>query len=76
MEVGSPSPHRNWVQNPSPNPGKEAHQRETYQALDHLQQLFHDHCDALVAKQSANDLEVRGPHKVPVAAIDARIGQV
>lgn len=55
---------------------KEAHLRETYQTLDNLEQLLHDHCDALVAEQSADDLEVRRPHEVPVAAVNAGVGQV
>lgn len=50
--------------------------RETYQALHDLQQLLHDHCNALVAEQPADDLEVRRPHEVPVAAINARVCQV
>lgn len=55
----------------TPPPGEGSPPRETYQALDHLQQLFHDHCNALVAEQPADDLEVWRPHKVPVAAVDA-----
>lgn len=69
-----PFPHYNWVQNPLPWKGSPW--RETYQALHDLQQLLHDHCNALVAKQPADDLEVRRPHEVPVAAINARVCQV
>lgn len=47
-----------------------------YQALDDFQQFLHDHSDALVAQQSADGLEVRGPHKVPVGAIDVAVGNV
>lgn len=47
-----------------------------YQALDDLQQLLHDNRDALVAEQPADDLEVRGPHEVAVAAVNAGVGQV
>ena len=46
------------------------------QALDDFQQFLHDHSDALVAQQSADGLEVRGPHKVPVGAIDVAVGNV
>lgn len=48
----------------------------THQALDDLEQLLHDHRDALVAEQPADDLEVRRPHEVPEAAINAGVGQV
>lgn len=48
----------------------------THQALDDLEQLLHDHRDALVAEQPANDLEVRRPHEVPEAAVNAGVGQV
>lgn len=47
-----------------------------YQALDNFQQFLHDYGDALVAQQSADGLEVRGPHKVPVGAIDVAVGNV
>lgn len=47
-----------------------------YQALDDLQQLLHDHGDALVAQESADGLEVRGPHEVPVGAVDVAVGDV
>lgn len=47
-----------------------------YQALDDLQQFLHDHGDALVAQQSADGLEVRGSHKVPVGAVDVAVGNV
>lgn len=40
--------------------------RFTHQAFDNLQQLLHDHSDALIAQQSAHDLDVRGTQKVPV----------
>ena len=57
-------------------PVKETPLRETHQALDNLQQLFHDHCNALVAQQPADDLKVWRSHKVPVAAINAGVGKV
>lgn len=47
-----------------------------YQALDDFQQFLHDHGDALVAQQSADGLEVRGPHKVAVGAVDVAVGNV
>lgn len=48
----------------------------THQAFDDLQQLLHHHGDALVAQQSAHDLDVRGTHKVPVGAKYAAVRQV
>lgn len=47
-----------------------------YQALDDLQQFLHDHSDALVTQESADGLEVRGPHEVPVGAVDVTVGDV
>lgn len=47
-----------------------------YQALDDLQQFLHDHSDALVTQESADGLKMRGPHKVPVGAVDVAIGNV
>lgn len=47
-----------------------------YQALDDLQQFLHDHSDALVTQESADGLEMRGPHKVPVGAVDVAVGDV
>lgn len=47
-----------------------------YQALDDLQQFLHDHSDALVTQESADGLEVRGPHEVPVGAVDVAVGNV
>lgn len=47
-----------------------------YQALDDLQEFLHDHCDALVTQESADGLEVRGAHKVPVRAVDVAVGNV
>lgn len=47
-----------------------------YQALDDLQQFLHDHCDALVTQESADGLEVRRAHKVPVRAVDVAVGNV
>ena len=49
---------------------------QTYQALDNLQQLFHHHGDALVTKETADGLEVRGAHKVPVGAVYVGVGDV
>lgn len=48
----------------------------TYQALDNFQEFLHDHSNALVAQQSADGLEVRGAHEVPVRAIDVAVGNV
>lgn len=61
---------------PSPLEGGRTLRRGTYQALDDLQQLLHDDRDALVAEQPADDLEVRGPHEVPEASVDAGVRQV
>lgn len=47
-----------------------------YQALDDFQELLHDHSNALVAQQSADGLEVRGAHEVPVRAVDVAVGNV
>lgn len=47
-----------------------------YQALDDLQQFLHDHSDALVTQESADGLKMRGPHKVPVGAVDVAVGNV
>lgn len=47
-----------------------------YQALDYLQQLLHDHGNALVTQESADGLEVGGPHEVPVGAVDVAVGDV
>lgn len=47
-----------------------------YQALDDLQQFLHDHRDALVPQQSADGLEMRGSHEVPVGTIDVAVGNV
>lgn len=47
-----------------------------YQALDDLQELLHDHSDALVTQESANGLEMRGPHEIPVGAVDVAVGDV
>lgn len=55
---------------------KEACPGNTHQALDDLQQLLHDHGDALVAKEPADDLKVWRSHEVPVAAVNAGVGQV
>lgn len=52
------------------------HVARPYQTLDDLQQLLHDHGDALVAQESADGLEVRGPHEVPVGAVDVAVGDV
>lgn len=51
-------------------------QPQNYQALDDLQQLFHDHCDPLIAKKPADRLEMRWPHKIAVGAIDVTVGNV
>lgn len=51
-------------------------QAQHYQALDDLQQLFHDHGNPLIAKQPADCLEMRWPHKVAVGAIDVTVGNV
>lgn len=48
----------------------------THQAFDNLQQLLHDHSDALIAQQSAHDFDVRGTQKVPVGTKCAAICQV
>lgn len=48
----------------------------SHQAFDNLQQLLHYHSDALVAQQSAHDLDVRGTQKIPVGAKDAAVCQV
>lgn len=47
-----------------------------YQALDDLEQLLHDHSDALVPQESADGLEMWGAHKIPVGAIDVAVGNV
>lgn len=49
---------------------------QAYQALDNFQEFLHDHSNALVAQQSADGLEVRGAHEVPVRAIDVAVGNV
>lgn len=51
-------------------------QQHPYQALDDFQELLHDHSNALVAQQSADGLEVRGAHEVPVRAVDVAVGNV
>lgn len=51
-------------------------QAQNYQALDDLQQLLHDHSNALVAQEATDGLEVRWPHKVAVGAVDVAVGDV
>lgn len=48
----------------------------SYQALDDLQQFFHDHSDALVTQEPADGLEMRRPHEVSVGAVDVAVGNV
>lgn len=52
------------------------HQAQNYQALDDLQQLLHDHSNALVAQEPADGFEVRWPHEVAVGAVDVAVGDV
>ena len=47
-----------------------------HQAFDDLQQFLHDHSNALVTEESADSLEMWGPHKVPVGAVDVAVGDV
>lgn len=47
-----------------------------HQAFDDLQQLLHDHSNALIAQQPTHDLNVRGTHKVPVGAEYAAVRQI
>jgi hypothetical protein len=47
-----------------------------YQAFDNFQQLLHDHSNALVTQESADGLEVRGAHEIPVGAVDVAVGNV
>lgn len=49
---------------------------DRYQALDNLEQFLHHHGDALVAQQTADGLEVRRAHKVPVGAVYVGVGDV
>lgn len=48
----------------------------THQAFDHLQQFLHHHSDALVAQQSAHDLNVGGSQEVSVGAEYAAVRHV
>lgn len=48
----------------------------THQAFHHLQQLLHHHGDALVAQESAHDLDVRRSNKVSVGSKYAAVGHV
>lgn len=56
----------------SPSQGQAQH----YQALDDLQQLLHDHSNALVAQEPTDGLEMRWPHEVAVGAVDVAVGDV
>lgn len=49
---------------------------DRYQALDNLEQFLHHHGDPLVAQQTADGLEVRRAHKVPVGAVYVGVGDV
>lgn len=51
-------------------------QAQNYQALDNLQQLLHDHSNALVAQEPTDGLEMRRPHEVAVGAVDVAVGDV
>lgn len=51
-------------------------QAQNYQALDDLQQLFHDHGNALVAQEPTDGLEMRRPHEIAVGAVDVAVGDV
>lgn len=48
----------------------------THQTFDDLKQLLHHHGDALVAQQSAHDLNVRWAQKVPIGGECAAVSQV
>lgn len=56
--------------------GTRPHKEDRYQALDNLEQFLHHHGDALVAEQTADGLEVRRAHKVPVGAVYVGVGDV
>ncbi|KAI1234166.1 hypothetical protein IHE44_0003883 [Lamprotornis superbus] len=45
---------------------KEMMMAQNYQALDDLQQLLHDHSNALVAQEPTDGFEVRWPHEIAI----------
>lgn len=47
-----------------------------YQTFDDFQKFLHNHSNALVTQESADRLEMRGPHEVPVGAVDVAVGNV